>query len=58
VAKAFNLDVDMLQRILSPDRSDRRGFWRYFAANPSLFLAIRNVLRNLEEKPAQTIVAA
>jgi N-6 DNA Methylase len=58
IAKAFNLDVDMLQRVLSPDRSDRRGFWRYFAANPSVFLAVRNMLRKLETEPMSTIVAA
>jgi hypothetical protein len=44
VAKGFQLERDMLHRILSADRRDRRGFWRYFNANPLSLGALRNLL--------------
>lgn len=58
VAIAFNLDPEQLRRVLSPDRTDRRGFWRYFAANPSLSIAVRDMLRTFSTTPPTSIVAA
>ena len=40
----------MLQGVLSPDRNDRRGFWRYFAANPGLFVVLREMLSKENRK--------
>jgi hypothetical protein len=34
VARGFGLGAEMLRSILADDRADRRGFWRYFAAEP------------------------
>jgi hypothetical protein len=58
VALAFDLDADMLRRILSPDRSDRRGFWRYFSANPAVFVAVQEMLRRCEPLPSNAAAVA
>lgn len=44
VALGFGLDTEMLACILSTDRSDRRGFWRYFDANPAIQKAVHDML--------------
>lgn len=35
VAKGLGLSAGQLVEVFSPDRSDRRGFWRYFDSEPS-----------------------
>jgi hypothetical protein len=35
VARGYGLDFRAMMTVLSDDRSDRRGLWRYYAANPS-----------------------
>jgi hypothetical protein len=35
VARRFGLDSKMASRVFSPTKEDRRGFWRYFASEPT-----------------------
>jgi hypothetical protein len=46
VAVGFQLESDMLRRIFSTERNDRRGFWRYFDAHPSLLSAVKKMIGN------------
>lgn len=48
VAIGFALEADMLQCIFSNNRSDRRGFWRYFSSNPTSLKAVINMLNQYE----------
>jgi hypothetical protein len=58
VAMGFQLEPDMLHRILSTDRNDRRGFWRYFAAHPTSFAALRNMLDGYGRDDSRSPVSA
>ena len=44
VAEGYGLDAAALTRVLDPDRSDRRGFWRYFDAEPGARRVARTLL--------------
>jgi hypothetical protein len=58
VSMAYQLAPDMLRRILSTDRNDRRGFWRYFAAYPSSLAVLRKMLDGYgREEPLSPVSA-
>lgn len=44
VAEGFNLSQAMLQAVYSPDRDDRRGFWRHYASDPHAEAIVEKVL--------------
>lgn len=44
VAKGFGMKVSHLRSIYDTDRTDRRGFWRYFDANPQALLVAQEAL--------------
>jgi hypothetical protein len=58
VAIGFHLEQEMLRRILSADRSNRRGFWRYFSANPLSFGALQNLLDSYGHDKTPGLVSA
>lgn len=58
VAIAFHLDANMIRRVLTPARSDRRGFWRYFAANPTVYIALCELLGEQHVQTDPSIAAA
>src|SRR5207253_5221303 len=43
VARALGLSREHLQAIYDLDRSDRRGFWRYFDAEPTAHNIVKKV---------------
>jgi hypothetical protein len=45
VARAFGLSGRRLSLVYDPDRSNRRGFWRYYAAAPEAPRIVEAVLR-------------
>jgi hypothetical protein len=45
VARGLGLSREHLLTIFDSDRSNRRGFWRYFAATPTALTVVENVLR-------------
>jgi hypothetical protein len=44
VAKGMGLGSEELAVIYDPDRSDRRGFWRYFDSDPSAAAVVEATL--------------
>jgi hypothetical protein len=54
VARGYGLDHSELVTIYSPDTTDRRGFWRHFAADPHAWAIARYALELLGEQPADS----
>ncbi|AME23710.1 hypothetical protein AXG89_07480 [Burkholderia sp. PAMC 26561] len=50
VARGLSLTRKHLEAIYDEDRSDRRGFWRYFDANPDAGRIVEAVLRAFPAK--------
>ena len=48
VASAYGLSAQDVAAVLSPDPSDRRGFWRAFASDPHSVTVARTVLATFE----------
>lgn len=44
VSRSLGLTVQHLQAMYDPDRSDRRGFWRYFDANDAATAVVKKTL--------------
>ncbi len=51
VARGYCLDAPMLRAMLVDDRGDRRGLWRYFAANPLAREVAKSAIERLESSP-------
>jgi N-6 DNA Methylase len=50
VAMAFKIEASMLRRMLSADRTERRGLWRYFDAYPHSRKAIEIMLERYKPR--------
>jgi PAS domain-containing protein len=48
VARGYGLAPDQLRRVMSNDRGDRKGLWRYFAAEPAARTVADQTIRLLE----------
>jgi N-6 DNA Methylase len=48
VARGYGLDAAHLSRVLSPDRDDRKGLWRYFVTEPDAVRVAEDSIRLLE----------
>lgn len=51
VARGYDLATEALRAIFNGDRSDRRGLWRYFAANPTGREVAALAITGLERSP-------
>lgn len=59
VAKGYDLGIDALMAVFDADRSDRRGLWRYFTANPFGREVAALALEGLQPSPPpETTLAA
>lgn len=52
VARGYDLGIDAVAAIFDTDRTNRRGLWRYFAANPSAHEVAARTLNGLALSPS------
>ncbi len=56
VASGYGLTSPMLEEMFAPDRTDRRGFWRYFDREPRALRIVRRILDSTTNEKALAVV--